>query len=141
VIISDSPYMTYDEARTRKVAAEAEIAELELAKIRGDLAIVADVASAWDDVLSAMKAKLMAIPTKMGPELAADDDANVIQSKLEAQIRECLDELSNYVPLSDPTGAAIPVSEPEEVDGSAEAAPKADRKRVGRPRKTSKLAK
>ena len=39
-------YLSYDEARTRKVAAEAEIAELELAKIRNDLAIVADVVKA-----------------------------------------------------------------------------------------------
>ena len=137
----DLTYMTYDEARTRKVAAEAEIAELELAKIRGDLAIVADVVTAWDDVLSAMKAKLLAIPTKMGPELAADDDATVIQAKLEAEIRECLDELSNYDPLSDPTGAAIPVIESEEVDAGAEAPAKANRKPVGRPRKASKLAK
>ena len=29
-----APYLTYDEARTRKVSAEAEIAELELAKVR-----------------------------------------------------------------------------------------------------------
>jgi len=45
-----SSYLTYDEARTRKVSAEAEIAELELAKIRNDLAIVADVVKAWDEV-------------------------------------------------------------------------------------------
>jgi hypothetical protein len=136
----DQSYMTYDEARTRKVAAEAEIAELELAKLRNELAIVADVVSAWDDVLSAMKAKLMSLPTKMGPELAADDDPNVIQAKLEDQIRECLDELSNYDPLSDPTGTAIVVGQPEEVDNGAETAPKANSKRVGRPRKAAKLA-
>lgn len=136
----DQSYMTYDEARTRKVAAEAEIAELELAKLRNELAIVADVVSAWDDVLSAMKAKLMSLPTKMGPELAADDDANVIQAKLEDQIRECLDELSNYDPLSDPTGTAITFSQSEEVDDGAETAAKANGKRVGRPRKTAKLS-
>lgn len=136
-----SPYITYDEARTRKVAAEAEIAELELAKIRNDLAIVADVVKAWEDVLAAMKAKLLAVPTKVGPALAAEDDASVIQSRLEDEIKECLDELSTYNPLSDPTGASIVVSSSEEGDGSTEAATKANSKRVGRPKKTSKLAK
>lgn len=134
-------YMTYDEARTRKVAAEAAIAELELAKIRGDLADVSAVVSAWEDVLAALKGKLMSIPTKMGPVFAADDDALSIQSKLEAQIRECLDELSNYQPLSNPTSTGVAVSELEEGDGDINATTKANSKPVGRPKKTSKLAK
>ena len=124
----ESPYITYDEARTRKVAAEAEIAELELSKIRNELAIVEDVVKAWEDVLAAMKAKLLAIPTKLGPALAAENDASVIQTRLEDEIKECLDELSNYEPLSDPTGATISVSGVEEGDGDIEATAKANSK-------------
>lgn len=137
----ESPYITYDEARTRKVAAEAEIAELELSKIRNELAIVEDVVKAWEDVLAAMKAKLLAIPTKLGPALAAENDASVIQTRLEDEIKECLDELSNYEPLSDPTGATISVSGAEEGDGDIEAPAKANSKRVGRPKKTAKFSK
>ena len=137
----ESPYITYDEARTRKIAAEAEIAELELAKIRNDLAIVADVVKAWEDVLAAMKAKLLSVPTKVGPTLAAEDDASVIQSRLEDEIKECLDELSAYDPLSDPTCASISVAISEEGDGDTEAPSKTNGKRVGRPKKTSKLTK
>jgi hypothetical protein len=138
---AEHEYMTYDEARTRKVAAEAAIAELELAKIKGDLADVAAVVSAWEDVLAALKGKLLSIPTKMGPIFAADDDALSIQGKLEAQIRECLDELSNYQPLSDPAGTGVAISQLEEGDGDTEAAAKANRKPVGRPKKTAKFAK
>jgi hypothetical protein len=137
----DREYMTYDEARTRKVAAEAAIAELELTKIKGDLADVAAVVAAWEDVLSAMKGKLLSIPTKMGPVFAADDDALSIQSKLEAQIRECLDELANYEPLSNPTSTGIIVSEPEGGDGDTKATTKANSKPVGRPKKTAKFTK
>jgi hypothetical protein len=121
-------YMTYDEARTRKVAAEAAIAELELAKIRGELAIVSAVVSAWEDVLSALKAKLLSIPTKMGPIFAVDDDALSIQ------------ELSNYDPLSNPAGTGVAFSEPEGGDGNPEATAKANRKSVGRPKKTAKFS-
>lgn len=134
-------YLTYDEARTRKVAAEAEIAELELAKVRGELALVQDVVKAWDDVLAALKAKLLAIPTKMGPILAAETDAGNIQQQLEDQIRECLYELANYDPLSDPTGATIIVGGSEEGDGDIEATSKTKRKPVGRPKKAAKFAK
>ena len=134
-------YMTYDEARTRKVAAEAEIAELELSKIRGDLAVVEDIAKAWDDVLSAMKAKLLALPTKIGPSLAAEEDAFVIQNMIEEQIKECLDELSNYEPLSDPTGEKVAVVGAGSGDEGAQATTQANNKRVGRPKKTSKLSK
>ena len=134
-------YLSYDEARTRKVAAEAEIAELELAKIRNDLALVADVVKAWEDVLAAMKAKLLAIPAKVGPALASEDDASIVQSRIEDEIKECLDELSTYDPLSDPTGASITVAKSEEGDGDIEAPTKANRKPVGRPKKTAKFAK
>ena len=137
---SDTEYLTYDEARTRKVAAEAAIAELELAKVRNELAPVGDVGKAWDDVLSAMKAKLLALPTKMGPILAAETDAAVIQKKLEEQIRDCLDELANYDPLSDPTGANIVVQQSEAGDDGAEATAKVKRKPVGRPKKAAKFS-
>lgn len=136
---SDTEYLTYDEARTRKVAAEAAIAELELAKVRNELALVGDVVKAWDDVLSAMKAKLLALPTKMGPILAAETDAALIQKKLEEQIRDCLDELANYDPLSDPTGANIVVQQSEAGDDGAEATTKTKRKPVGRPKKAAKF--
>ena len=136
---SDTEYLTYDEARTRKVAAEAAIAELELAKVRNELALVGDVVKAWDDVLSAMKAKLLALPTKMGPILAAETDAAIIQKKLEEQLRDCLDELSNYDPLSDPAGTNIVIDQPEGGDDSAEATAKTKRKSVGRPKKAAKF--
>lgn len=134
-------YITYDEARTRKVAAEAEIAELELAKVRGELALVQDVVKAWQDVLAALKAKLLALPTKMGPMLAAETDAGDIQRQIEDQLRECLNELSNYDPLSDPTSASVLDDGFEGGNDSAEATTKAKRKPVGRPKKAAKFSK
>jgi hypothetical protein len=63
-------FQTYEEARTRKISAEAEIAELELAKIRGTLCMTNDVVAAWESVLHACKAKFLALPTKVAPILA-----------------------------------------------------------------------
>ena len=130
---------SYDEARTRKVNAEAEIAELELAKVRGALVVADDVVKAWDDVLSALKGKLLSIPTKAAPVVSAESEAGSCQKILEDLVNEALEELSNYEPRIDPTTAA-PSKPPEEADSGTQAAAAPKRKRVGRPKKTAGLA-
>jgi len=122
---------SYDEARTRKVNAEAEIAELELAKIRGTLCMTNDVVAAWESVLHACKAKFLALPTKVAPILATETDVVVAKDHLENAIREALAELSNYQPAIDPvrTGTAAIEADP---NAPEEEKPK---RRVGRPKK------
>lgn len=133
--ISDMPAMalTYDEARTRKVAAEAEIAELELARIRGTLCLTDDVVKAWETVLHACRAKLLAMPSKLAPNVVNETDISAIKDIIESQVREALDELSNYQPTVDPTGTGSA----KQVDDMKEAEP--SKKKMGRPRKTSRL--
>ena len=130
---------TYEEARTRKVAAEAEIAELELKKVNGELVTAEDVVSAWNDVLAALKAKLLAVPVKGAPVVAAEINAAACQQIMEDLINEALEELSNYDPRIDPTKATVESF--EESTGDTKAAAKTNSKRVGRPRKTARLSK
>lgn len=130
---------SYDEARTRKVNAEAEIAELELKKIHGELVIADDVVSAWTDVLGSVKARLLSIPTKAAPVVAAESNAGMCQNILEDLITEALEELSRYDPTISPTEATA--SQIEASDAGDDPAPKTKRKRVGRPRKAAGLAK
>jgi len=131
----------YEEARARKVAAEAEITELELAKVRGELVVAEDVVSAWSDTLSSLKAKMVSIPSKAAPIVAAEDSAGGCQQVLEDLIREALEELSNYDPKIDAANTQRTTATPEEGDASSEATSAPKRKRVGRPRKTAGLAK
>jgi phage terminase Nu1 subunit (DNA packaging protein) len=121
---------TYDEARTRKINAEAEIAELELARIRQTLCKTEDVVKAWESVLHACRAKFLAVPTKMAPVLANISDTAVIKDHIENAVREALEELANYQPKLDPvaTGSAAPTAD----------AP-TEKKPVGRPKRISKL--
>lgn len=127
--------LTLDEARTRKLSAEAELAELELAKVRGDLVRTEDVIKAWEDVLRAMKAKLLGIPSKSAPILAAEDNAGEILKILDLEIEEALNELSNYQPSLDPTSTGSVNESFDDGDEVPEAATKTNSKRVGRPRK------
>ena len=130
---------TYDEARTRKVNAEAEIAELELAKVRGELVVVDDVIKAWESVLMAVKAKMMSVPTKAAPVVASEGEAGKCQAVIEDLVREALEELESYDPKVNPTAANVESSEDGAEGDEAAAAPK--RQRMGRPRKTTRLAK
>lgn len=132
---------SYDEARTRKINAEAEIAELELAKIRGTLCLTDDVVKAWETVLHSCKAKFLSMPTKVAPIVANESDVAIIKDQLENAIREALLELSNYQPAIDPvnTGSASTESIAGDEAPDAPAAPK--RGRVGRPRKAAGLSK
>jgi hypothetical protein len=128
VIIGSS----YDEARTRKMNADAEIAELELERIRGTLCLTDDVVIAWETVLQAVKAKFLALPTKLAPILANEMEVSVVKDHLEQQIRESLAEMSNYQPKIDATKTA------GSVDSQIEEKEPPKRKR-GRPRKTETL--
>lgn len=131
---------SYDEARTRKVNAEAEIAELELARVHGTLVLAADVVQAWEDVLGALKGKLLSIPTKAAPVVSAEPDAALCQTILEDLLNEALEELSNYEPTIDPSSTSGATDAPEESDSGSKAATKTKRKRVGRPKKTAGFA-
>jgi hypothetical protein len=113
------------------VNAEAEIAELELAKIRGTLCMTNDVVAAWESVLHACKAKFLALPTKVAPILATETDVVVAKDHLENAIREALAELSNYQPSIDPVRTGS-VSEEATVETAVVEQPK---RKVGRPKK------
>jgi len=131
----------YEEARARKVAAEAEITQLELAKVRGELVVAEDVGSAWSDTLSSLKAKLISIPSKAAPIVAAEDEAGICQKIIEDLVREALEELSNYEPRISPTSTQGTSAASEESVSGDEAASAPKRKRVGRPKKTAGLSK
>lgn len=131
---------TYDEARTRKLNAEAEIAELELAKIRNQLVLVEDVVKAWTDTLANLKSKMTSIPSKAAPIVASETEIGVVQEILTDSINEALEELSNYDPKVSAARTSKPKGPSSGGDEDSEAATPPKRKRVGRPSKATRLA-
>ena len=127
----------YNAARARKMEADAQMAELELLQAKRKLVASDDVAGAWVEVLAAMKAKMLALPSICAPICATETDLPTIQSILENQVREALDELSSYQPHQH-AGRTI-VTDGGNIGGDANAETTAapSSKRVGRPRKAS----
>lgn len=127
----------YNAARARKMEADAQMAELELLKAKRELVAASDVQGAWVDVLSAMKAKLLALPTKCAPLIATETDVGIIQDIIEGQVNEALNELSAYEPQQNAGSASVTKGGDNGGNGDTEAAAAPKRKRVGRPRKAT----
>lgn len=85
---------TFDEAKTRKIAAEAELAELELAKERGSLIPIALHGERLAKILERVRARLVAIPGKVAPRLVGVASATEAQAMVNEAVAESLEELS-----------------------------------------------
>jgi phage terminase Nu1 subunit (DNA packaging protein) len=87
-------HVDIDEAKRRKLAAEAELAEIDAAVKRGELAPISEVAAEFAGMVTAARAKMFSIPTKLAPILASMDQSVEIQAVLDAAMREVVDELA-----------------------------------------------
>jgi phage terminase Nu1 subunit (DNA packaging protein) len=90
-----------NEARRRKLAAEAGLAELELHLANGAAVKISDQEKVWIQMVGSARARLLSIPTKLGPMLAIETDPVVCQAFVESALVEALTELSGFEP---PTG-------------------------------------
>lgn len=129
----------YNAARARKMEADADLAELELLQAKKELLSANDVFNSWVEVLAAMRAKMLSLPTVTAPLVANETDIGAIQHIIEKQIHEALDELSTYEP-NKPDGSKTSTKANDKVsDVSFKATTKANSSRMGRPRKATKL--
>lgn len=85
-----------EEARWTK--ARREKAEMEIQIMRGELHRAEDVKSVMNHMLGNFRAKMLALPSKMAPQLVALTDVPRIKEILKSAVYETLTELSNYDP-------------------------------------------
>jgi phage terminase Nu1 subunit (DNA packaging protein) len=90
---ADSASLTAE--RTRAVRAQAELAELKGAKLRGDLLPAAEVEQEWAGILRDIRATILALPGRLQGRLGhlAAADVAVIDEEIRDTLRElCGDE-------------------------------------------------
>ena len=90
----DAAKLDYEEARRRKVAAEALMAEQEAAMRAGELIPKEDVVAGMQTVFAHVKARMLAIPVKLAPSLVMIETVAVIKAKITEAIHDALKELS-----------------------------------------------
>jgi phage terminase Nu1 subunit (DNA packaging protein) len=105
-------FMELDEAKRKKMTAEAGLAELELMKEQGVLIEIDKVATEIGEQLSNFRAKMLSLPSKVSAQVYTAKDIKEIKSILEDAIYEALNEIRGY-------GSGIATDEFEESDSGA----------------------
>lgn len=90
----DTSQLDIEEARRRKMAAEAAMMELDLAKRRGEVLEVEAVAEVIGDDYANVRAKLLSLPTKLAPILVGIEDPAECLMLIERGVTEALEELT-----------------------------------------------
>ena len=90
-----APLVTLDEARTRKAVAEAELAELEIEKARGEVVTVAEAAAVTAKLLTDLRAGLVPFPRTAAPKLIGAKTVIEMEQRLDAEIRRLMGVLSS----------------------------------------------
>jgi hypothetical protein len=83
-----------DEARRRKLAAEAELAELQLERERGALLTVADFRRELGDALDLVRSRVTAMTARLAPQVVGLSSVAEAQAAIDPLVREILRELS-----------------------------------------------
>ena len=84
------------EAEVRLKTAKAEIAELELKELKGELHRAKDVEDITTDHVLMIRSLLMGLPNKLAVDLAAASSAAEASERIKKEIYSILDELSRY---------------------------------------------
>lgn len=97
-IDEDAEITSYHVAKTLREAAEAQIARLKLAEMKGELIKVDAVRAAWAAKITGARDALLQIPSRVAPVLAACTDLVEVTALLEAELRQALADLSAEAP-------------------------------------------
>lgn len=80
-------------ARLKKLSSEAELAALELQRQRGEVVLIEEVAKEFGEACAAVRAKLLAIPSKLAARLAVEDTEAACHRLVSEGVHDALTEL------------------------------------------------
>lgn len=83
------------ESRARSEAAKAERAEIELAALKGELVPLEDVQDAWVVMATNMRARMLELPGKAGPEAMTARTPYEATEIVRSHVNTALEELAN----------------------------------------------
>lgn len=84
--------------KTELMRINSEKAAIQLSQMRAELHTSEDVEEVMSDMLTAFRQKILAIPTKLAPQLLGIEDINAIKARLTKDLHEALTELTDYNP-------------------------------------------
>jgi hypothetical protein len=88
-----------EKERARHERVKRQKAEIELELLQGSVVRTADVARLWGELLREVKDGLEALPNRLAPLFAAEDQSHEIRVKLRTEIRQALRALPKEPPV------------------------------------------
>ena len=86
---------TENQARTRLLRANANLRELELARLRGELITIADAVKTTAEVVSAARSRMLSVPVKAAPVVQGASSPGEAKEILETFVEEALHEIAS----------------------------------------------
>lgn len=93
----DEERISYEEARRRREAAEAQRAELQLAELRGDLVRAADIRAALSRRVASLRESFLQMPSRVVPLLVAQPQAEQMDRLLRDEILLALGQVTEGI--------------------------------------------
>jgi phage terminase Nu1 subunit (DNA packaging protein) len=90
----DDDEFTYQYQKTRLTQAQADKVELENREREGELVEADEVRRTWLEMITAARAKLLSVPTKVAPQAIVMSNAGEAEQLIKTFICEALEELS-----------------------------------------------
>ena len=78
----------------RLLSARADLNELDLASKRRELVSIADVEKQMTDLVITTKARILAVPARVAPDLLGEQSRVMLQAKIEKSLKEALSHLA-----------------------------------------------
>jgi len=85
--------LDFEKARARKMSADAELAELELARVRGEQVPIDSFRETVSDIATRIRAQLLAAPGRYSARVVGMTTLPEAQRALDAVVRDVLNEL------------------------------------------------
>lgn len=111
--------------KARLASAQADKTEIEVEILKGKVFKAETVEKAWTEMIGNCRSRMLSIPSKIAPILAAEKESKKVESKLRDAVYEALFELKDYEPTQYTDIA------PEVSDADDSTAAKANAKPVG----------
>jgi phage terminase Nu1 subunit (DNA packaging protein) len=90
---SDGTNLSERDERVRLLSAEADLKEIQLAKERGQLVTIVDVEKEMSELVLTTKARVLAVPPRVAPELVGENSRVMIQARIEKSLKDALLQL------------------------------------------------
>lgn len=119
----------YWKEKARHEKWKADLAEIEVAKKKHELVPVELVTEHLEKMLTAVRQKIMSLPTKSAPLIFSEESVAGMRAVLEREVDENLNELSSYNPEKPNGGLKVSVPGDKKRSRKAKAVPKVKRKR------------